>query len=102
MKKTQSWSYSVRRLLLLTPHPSLKLRPIKRSFRACSSSCQLIKDLSCQISPKLHSLSPFSRFQVPYPGKRQHHTCPCLPHLVCTRYADSKYRCTEDFKNMDF
>uniref|UniRef100_A0A672JCG5 Prokineticin domain-containing protein n=1 Tax=Salarias fasciatus TaxID=181472 RepID=A0A672JCG5_SALFA len=44
----------------------------------------------------------FSHSQVPYLGKRQHHTCPCLPHLVCTRYADSKYRCTDDFKNLDF
>uniref|UniRef100_A0A7N8YPL9 Prokineticin 1 n=1 Tax=Mastacembelus armatus TaxID=205130 RepID=A0A7N8YPL9_9TELE len=34
---------------------------------------------------------------VPYPGKRQHHTCPCLPHLVCSRYADSKYR-SEKYK----
>ncbi|XP_036960829.1 prokineticin-1 [Acanthopagrus latus] len=44
---------------------------------------------------------PFSH-KVPYPGKRQHHTCPCLPHLVCTRYDESRYRCTDDFKNMDF
>lgn len=45
--------------------------------------------------------SSVSLLQVPYLGKRQHHTCPCLPHLMCTRYADSKYRCTDDFKNMD-
>lgn len=40
--------------------------------------------------------------QVPFPGKRQHHTCPCVPDLVCTRYADSRYRCTKDYKNIDF
>ncbi|KAJ8393544.1 hypothetical protein AAFF_G00060170 [Aldrovandia affinis] len=44
---------------------------------------------------------PFSH-KVPFSGKRQHHTCPCLPHLVCTRYTSSKYRCTSDFKNIDF
>ncbi|XP_054465950.1 prokineticin-1 [Anoplopoma fimbria] len=44
---------------------------------------------------------PFSH-KVPYPGKRQHHTCPCLPHLICTRYSESKYRCTDDFKSLDF
>uniref|UniRef100_A0A8C6PU53 Prokineticin 1 n=1 Tax=Nothobranchius furzeri TaxID=105023 RepID=A0A8C6PU53_NOTFU len=30
------------------------------------------------------------RKAVPYAGKRLHHTCPCLPHLVCTRFADNK------------
>uniref|UniRef100_A0A673I8D1 Prokineticin 1 n=1 Tax=Sinocyclocheilus rhinocerous TaxID=307959 RepID=A0A673I8D1_9TELE len=44
---------------------------------------------------------PYSH-KVPFPGKRQHHTCPCLPHLVCTRYSDKRYRCTSDFKNIDF
>ncbi|XP_061758246.1 prokineticin-1 [Nerophis ophidion] len=40
--------------------------------------------------------------KVPYAGKRQHHTCPCLPQLVCTRVSANKYRCTDDYKNMDF
>uniref|UniRef100_A0A8C1PYJ9 Prokineticin 1 n=1 Tax=Cyprinus carpio TaxID=7962 RepID=A0A8C1PYJ9_CYPCA len=44
---------------------------------------------------------PYSH-KVPFPGKRQHHTCPCLPHLGCTRYSDNRYRCTSDFKNIDF
>uniref|UniRef100_A0A8C4RIF0 Prokineticin 1 n=1 Tax=Erpetoichthys calabaricus TaxID=27687 RepID=A0A8C4RIF0_ERPCA len=44
---------------------------------------------------------PFSH-KVPFFGKRQHHTCPCLPHLICTRYLDSKYRCSNNFKNIDF
>uniref|UniRef100_A0AAV2LYC0 Prokineticin domain-containing protein n=1 Tax=Knipowitschia caucasica TaxID=637954 RepID=A0AAV2LYC0_KNICA len=44
---------------------------------------------------------PFSH-KMPYHGKRLHHTCPCLPHLVCTRYGDNRYKCTEDFKNLDF
>ncbi|XP_036386133.1 toxin MIT1-like [Megalops cyprinoides] len=44
---------------------------------------------------------PFSH-KVPFVGMRQHHTCPCLPHLVCTRDINSRYRCTDDFKNMEF
>ncbi|KAM4795145.1 prokineticin-1 [Rhinophrynus dorsalis] len=44
---------------------------------------------------------PFSH-KVPFFGKRLHHTCPCLPSLVCSRFLDSKYRCSIDFKNMDF
>ncbi|XP_056279682.1 prokineticin-1 [Pseudoliparis swirei] len=55
--------------------------------------------------PFSHKISPshfMSHFQVPYAGKRQHHTCPCLPHLMCTRYSESRYRCTDDFKSLDF
>ena len=48
-----------------------------------------------------HSNLPFSA-QVPFAGKRLHHTCPCLPHLVCTRYTETRYRCNSDLKNLDF
>ncbi|XP_053705681.1 prokineticin-1 [Synchiropus splendidus] len=44
---------------------------------------------------------PFSH-KVPYLGKRQHHTCPCRPHLVCSPYSDNKFRCTDDFKSIGF
>uniref|UniRef100_A0AAZ1XTG4 Prokineticin domain-containing protein n=1 Tax=Oreochromis aureus TaxID=47969 RepID=A0AAZ1XTG4_OREAU len=83
-------------------------------LQACERDVQCGFGLCCAVSLWLRGLRmcvprgvegdechPFSH-KVPYPGKRQHHTCPCLPHLVCTSYADSKYRCTEDFKNMDF
>uniref|UniRef100_A0A672UZY8 Prokineticin 1 n=1 Tax=Strigops habroptila TaxID=2489341 RepID=A0A672UZY8_STRHB len=39
---------------------------------------------------------------VPFFGKRQHHTCPCLPNLICSRFLDSRYRCSINFKNIDF
>lgn len=48
-----------------------------------------------------HSLPRFS-LQVPFLGKRQHHTCPCLPNFSCSRFLDGRYRCSLDFKNFDF
>ncbi|XP_009869785.1 PREDICTED: prokineticin-1 [Apaloderma vittatum] len=39
---------------------------------------------------------------VPFFGKRQHHTCPCLPNFICSRFLDGRYRCSSDFKNVDF
>ncbi|CAN9493219.1 unnamed protein product [Ophioblennius macclurei] len=81
---------------------------------ACERDAQCGLGLCCAVSLWLRGLRmcvprgvegdechPFSH-KVPFLGKRQHHTCPCLPHLVCTGYADSKYRCTDDFKNLDF
>ncbi|XP_034027477.1 prokineticin-1 [Thalassophryne amazonica] len=81
---------------------------------ACERDIQCGFGLCCAVSLWLRGLRmcipkgvegdechPFSH-KVPYPGKRQHHTCPCLPHLVCSRYAESKYRCTDDFKTWTF
>uniref|UniRef100_A0A8B9DFX6 Prokineticin-1 n=1 Tax=Anser cygnoides TaxID=8845 RepID=A0A8B9DFX6_ANSCY len=42
---------------------------------------------------------PFSH-KVPFLGKRQHHTCPCLPNFICSRFLDGRYRCSLDFKNI--
>ncbi|XP_060627528.2 prokineticin-1 [Anolis sagrei] len=39
--------------------------------------------------------------KVPFFGKRQHHTCPCLPNYICAKFIDGRYRCSVDFKNMD-
>ncbi|XP_009956918.1 PREDICTED: prokineticin-1 [Leptosomus discolor] len=44
---------------------------------------------------------PFSH-KVPFFGKRQHHTCPCLPNFMCSRFLDGRYRCSVNFKNIDF
>ncbi|XP_038235618.1 prokineticin-1 [Dermochelys coriacea] len=44
---------------------------------------------------------PFSH-KVPFLGKRQHHTCPCLPNFICSRFIDGRFRCSVDFKNVDF
>ncbi|KAM9430716.1 prokineticin-1 [Salvelinus alpinus] len=87
------------------------IKPVKT---ACDRDVQCGFGLCCAVSLWLRGLRmciprgeegdechPFSH-KVPYPGKRQHHTCPCLPHLVCTSYTGSTYRCTKDFKNLDF
>ncbi|XP_072886316.1 prokineticin-1 [Hemitrygon akajei] len=44
---------------------------------------------------------PFSH-KVPFSGKRQHHTCPCLPYLFCSRSPDTRFRCTSQFKHIKF
>ncbi|XP_043918173.1 prokineticin-1 [Protopterus annectens] len=40
--------------------------------------------------------------KIPFYGKRIHRTCPCLPALTCVKFLDGKYRCSEDFKRIDF
>uniref|UniRef100_A0A8C4VHI5 Prokineticin 1 n=1 Tax=Gopherus evgoodei TaxID=1825980 RepID=A0A8C4VHI5_9SAUR len=35
------------------------------------------------------------QIQVPFLGKRQHHTCPCLPNFICSRFIDGRFRCSE-------
>ncbi|XP_066208760.1 prokineticin-1-like [Saccopteryx leptura] len=37
---------------------------------------------------------PASR-KIPSSRKRRHHTCPCRPHLKCSKGSDGKYRCTK-------
>ncbi|XP_045673265.1 prokineticin-1 [Phyllostomus hastatus] len=44
---------------------------------------------------------PGSR-KIPFFRKRQHHTCPCLPNLLCSRYLGGRYRCSADLKNINF
>ncbi|XP_063283605.1 prokineticin-2 [Pelobates fuscus] len=34
--------------------------------------------------------------RVPFLGKRLHHTCPCLPGLICTRLGENRYKCLKD------
>ncbi|XP_062396160.1 prokineticin-1 [Sardina pilchardus] len=81
---------------------------------ACDKDMQCGLGLCCAVSLWLRGLRmctprgdegdechPYSH-KVPFAGKRLHHTCPCHPHLACTRYTDTRYRCTSDFKNMDF
>uniref|UniRef100_A0A8C5U5G5 Prokineticin 2 n=1 Tax=Malurus cyaneus samueli TaxID=2593467 RepID=A0A8C5U5G5_9PASS len=38
---------------------------------------------------------------VPFPGRRMHHTCPCLPGLACLRTSPSKFKCLPDFRKED-
>ncbi|XP_037671266.1 prokineticin-1 [Choloepus didactylus] len=40
--------------------------------------------------------------KVPFLRKRQHHTCPCSPNLLCSRFPDGRYRCSVDLKSIEF
>ncbi|KAM7011538.1 prokineticin-2 [Passerculus sandwichensis] len=60
-----------------------------RSLRMCTPMGSLGDDC--------HPLS----HRVPFPGRRMHHTCPCLPGLACLRTAPSRFRCLPDFRKED-
>ncbi|XP_069797937.1 prokineticin-1 isoform X2 [Narcine bancroftii] len=95
----------------------LCLREIKKqdqAFRACERDVQCGPGSCCAVSLWLRGLRmctprgqegdkchPFSH-KVPFPGKRQHHTCPCMPHLSCSRSADASFQCTSHFKHLEF
>lgn len=55
------------------------------------------------MSPTWFSLSLMSLLcpQVPFSGRRMHHTCPCLPGLSCLRTRHSRFRCLPDFRKED-
>ncbi|XP_073176033.1 prokineticin-1 isoform X1 [Lepidochelys kempii] len=87
---------------------------ISDSLWACERDLQCGAGTCCAISLWLRGLRmctplgqegdechPFSH-KVPFLGKRQHHTCPCLPNFICSRFIDGRFRCSVDFKNIDF
>uniref|UniRef100_A0A8C9CCA7 Prokineticin 1 n=1 Tax=Phocoena sinus TaxID=42100 RepID=A0A8C9CCA7_PHOSS len=39
--------------------------------------------------------------KVPFFRRHQHHTCPCLPSLLCSRGQDGRYHCSTDLKNIN-
>uniref|UniRef100_A0A8D0H2B9 Prokineticin-1 n=1 Tax=Sphenodon punctatus TaxID=8508 RepID=A0A8D0H2B9_SPHPU len=82
--------------------------------QACERDLQCGAGTCCAISLWLRGLRmctplgqegdechPFSH-KVPFFGKRQHHTCPCLPNFICSKFIDGRYRCSIDFKSIDF
>ncbi|KFW85808.1 Prokineticin-1, partial [Manacus vitellinus] len=58
---------------------------------ACERDPQCGRGTCCALSLWLRGL------RVPFFGKRQHHTCPCLPNLLCSRFLDSRFRCSSHF-----
>lgn len=40
--------------------------------------------------------------QVPFFGKRLHHTCPCLPNLACITVEEGRSKCLSPFKYPDY
>ncbi|XP_053104907.1 prokineticin-1 isoform X1 [Hemicordylus capensis] len=84
------------------------------SFKACERDLQCGGGTCCAISLWIRGLRmctplgqegdechPISH-KVPFFGKRQHHTCPCLANFICSKFIDGRYRCSVDFKSMDF
>ncbi|XP_006732903.1 prokineticin-1 [Leptonychotes weddellii] len=81
---------------------------------ACERDVQCGAGTCCAISLWLRGLrmcTPLGRegeechpgsHKVPFFRKRQHHTCPCLPNLLCSRCLDGRYRCSTDLKNISF
>ncbi|XP_007897618.1 prokineticin-1 [Callorhinchus milii] len=44
---------------------------------------------------------PYSH-KVPFSGKRQHHTCPCFPDLICSKIPNGRFQCSVNYKTIDF
>lgn len=43
-----------------------------------------------------------SYLQVPFSGRRLHHTCPCLPNLACITTEEGNSRCASPSKFQDY
>ncbi|XP_019479715.1 PREDICTED: prokineticin-1 isoform X2 [Hipposideros armiger] len=84
------------------------------SCEACERDVQCGAGTCCAISLWLRGLrmcTPLGRegdechpgsHKIPFFRKRQHHSCPCLPNLLCSRCLDGRYRCSTDLKNINF
>ncbi|KAM6232887.1 prokineticin-1 isoform 2-T2 [Spheniscus humboldti] len=94
--------------------PGCACGKLSTTVQACERDPQCGSGTCCAVSLWLRGLRmctplgqegdechPFSH-KVPFFGKRQHHTCPCLPNFICSRFLDGRYRCSIDFKNVDF
>ncbi|XP_055511119.1 prokineticin-1 [Leucoraja erinacea] len=92
-------------LVLSCSHSIVITGPCLRDMHCGSASC-------CAVSLWMRGLRMCSpqggagdpchphSHKVPFWGKRQHHTCPCLPHLSCGRFPDSSFRCTPHLKQL--
>ncbi|KAB0386287.1 hypothetical protein FD755_001243 [Muntiacus reevesi] len=81
---------------------------------ACERDVQCRAGTCCAVSLWLRGLrvcTPLGRageechpgsHKVPFFRKRQHHACPCLPNLLCSRGLDGRYRCSTNLKNINF
>ncbi|XP_040424663.1 prokineticin-2 isoform X5 [Cygnus olor] len=87
--------------------------PAHGHAQACDRDQQCGGGMCCAVSLWIRSLRmctpmgnlgeechPLSH-RVPFPGRRMHHTCPCLPSLACARTSPSKFRCLPDFRKED-
>lgn len=92
---------------ICSPAPLLQLVGISRRGgrrAALPVSLLFIPIRPSQALSPLRSLSLMSVLffpQVPFSGRRMHHTCPCLPGLACVRTSPSKFKCLPDFRKED-
>uniref|UniRef100_A0A8C9YAK7 Prokineticin 2 n=1 Tax=Sander lucioperca TaxID=283035 RepID=A0A8C9YAK7_SANLU len=61
-----------------------------RSLRMCTPTGQ--KGDNCH--PMSH--------KVPFNGKRLHHTCPCLPNLLCITTEEGRSKCLPPYSYSDY
>ncbi|XP_040060016.1 prokineticin-2 [Gasterosteus aculeatus] len=61
-----------------------------RSLRMCAPAGQEGDDC--------HPLS----YKIPFNGKRLHHTCPCLPNLMCITLEEGRNKCLSPLKYPDY
>ncbi|XP_055979646.1 prokineticin-1 [Sorex fumeus] len=81
---------------------------------ACERDAQCGPGTCCAVSLWLRGLrmcTPLGRegdechpvsHKVPFFRKRQYHSCPCLPSLLCARCLDGRYRCSMDLESINF
>ncbi|XP_006149718.1 prokineticin-1 [Tupaia chinensis] len=74
-------------------------RDIQCGAGTCCAISLWLRGWSFQLPEDTLSTQHFSR--IPFFRKRQHHTCPCSPSLLCSRFLDGRYRCSMDLKNIN-
>lgn len=72
--------------------------PMSHAVRAPTFVPRLIKPYSSS----WWNVSSPSQLQVPFFGKRLHHTCPCLPNLSCVSIEDGRSKCLSPYKYPDY
>uniref|UniRef100_A0A3B4F2Z2 Prokineticin 2 n=1 Tax=Pundamilia nyererei TaxID=303518 RepID=A0A3B4F2Z2_9CICH len=75
---------------------------------ACERDSQCGGGMCCAVSLWIRSLRMCTKRrqkftqEVPFFGKRLHHTCPCLPNLSCITIMEGKSKCLSPYKYPDF
>ncbi|KAK5873026.1 hypothetical protein PBY51_013673 [Eleginops maclovinus] len=80
---------------------------------ACEKDSQCGGGMCCAMSLWIHGLRmctpmgqegddchPMSH-KVPFFGKRLHHTCPCLPNLLCIIVEEGRFKCLSPYQYPD-
>ncbi|XP_040424661.1 prokineticin-2 isoform X3 [Cygnus olor] len=111
--RSRCWRGDAATAITLLPEGAERWSRPAPSAAACDRDQQCGGGMCCAVSLWIRSLRmctpmgnlgeechPLSH-RVPFPGRRMHHTCPCLPSLACARTSPSKFRCLPDFRKED-